>query len=91
VSVEVLEHLEDPPAFLRALYGMLRKGGVGYITAAINAPNADHIYLYRSIEEVLKEIEAAGFKMIEHAEYLGYVPKPGESVPSGGVCIVTKE
>jgi SAM-dependent methyltransferase len=91
VSVEVLEHLEDPPAFLRALHGMLRRGGVGYITAAINAPNADHIYLYRSIRDVLKEIEGAGFRVLEHAEYFGYVPKAGESVPSGGVCVVTKE
>ena len=91
VSVEVLEHLEDPPAFLRGLYGMLRPGGVGYITAAINAPNADHIYLYREIADVLGEIEGAGFKVLEHAEYLGYTPKPGESVPSGGVCIVTRE
>jgi SAM-dependent methyltransferase len=91
VSVEVLEHLEDPPAFLRALHRMLRSGGIGYITAAINAPNADHIYLYRSIEDVLQEIEGAGFRVLEHAEYFGYVPKPGESVPSGGVCIVSKE
>lgn len=91
VSVEVLEHLEDPPLFLRALYGMLRKGGVGYITAAINAPNADHIYLYRTLEEVLEEIRSAGFKVLESAEYLGYTPKDGESVPSGGVCVVTKE
>lgn len=91
VSVEVLEHLEDPPAFLRGLHRMLRTGGIGYITAAINAPNADHIYLYRSIQDVLAEISGAGFKVLEHDEYFGYVPKPGESVPSGGVCIVTKE
>jgi SAM-dependent methyltransferase len=91
ISVEVLEHLEDPPAFLSALYSMLKKGGVGYITAAINAPNADHIYLYRSIQDVLNEIEGAGFKVLKYEEYLGYIPKMGESVPSGGVCIVTKE
>jgi 2-polyprenyl-3-methyl-5-hydroxy-6-metoxy-1,4-benzoquinol methylase len=91
VSVEVLEHLEDPPTFLRALYGMLRKDGVGYITAAINAPNADHIYLYRSISDVLEEIKYAGFKILKFEEYLGYIPKQGETAPSGGVCIVTKE
>jgi 2-polyprenyl-3-methyl-5-hydroxy-6-metoxy-1,4-benzoquinol methylase len=91
VSVEVLEHLEDPPAFLRALHRMLRPGGVGYITAAINAPNADHIYLYRSIAEVTREIEEAGFRVLDQAEYLGYEPKAGESVPSGGVCVVTRE
>lgn len=91
VSVEVLEHLEDPPQFLKALHSMLRQGGVGYITAAINAPNADHIYLYRTLDDVLEEIRLAGFKVLESAEYLGYTPKEGESVPSGGVCVVTKE
>jgi 2-polyprenyl-3-methyl-5-hydroxy-6-metoxy-1,4-benzoquinol methylase len=91
VSVEVLEHLEDPPAFLRALHRMLRPGGVGYITAAINAPNADHIYLYRSPAEVASQIEDAGFQVLDQAEYLGYLPKPGESVPSGGVYVVSRD
>lgn len=90
MSVEVLEHLENPIEFLRALHGMLRPGGLGYITAAINAPNADHIYLYRSVTDVIQEIETAGFKILEHAEYFGYEAKCGESAPSGGVCIVTR-
>lgn len=91
VSVEVLEHLEDPPAFLAGLHQMLRVGGVGYVTAAINAPNADHIYLYTSLDDVAREIEGAGFTIIDRAEYRGYVPKPGDSVPSGGVFVVSKE
>jgi hypothetical protein len=37
-----------------------------------------------------KEIETAGFKILEHAEYFGYEAKFGESAPSGGVCIVTR-
>lgn len=90
VSVEVLEHLEDPPAFLAGLYRMLRPNGVGYITAAINAPNADHIYLYTGLSDVTREIEGAGFRIIESREFFGYEAKPNEIVPSGGVFIVEK-
>jgi 2-polyprenyl-3-methyl-5-hydroxy-6-metoxy-1,4-benzoquinol methylase len=89
ISVEVLEHLENPPEFLEGLRRMLRPGGIGYITAAINAPNADHIYLYRSGDEVAREIESAGFSIRDRKEFFGYVPRANESVPSGGVFIVT--
>jgi SAM-dependent methyltransferase len=88
VSVEVLEHLENPPQFLEGLRRMLRPGGIGYITAAINAPNADHIYLYRSGDDVAREIETAGFSILDRQEFFGYVPRADESVPSGGVFIV---
>lgn len=91
VSVEVLEHLENPPQFLEGLRRMLRPGGIGYITAAINAPNADHIYLYRSGDDVAREIEAAGFSILDRQEFFGYVPRAGESVPSGGVFIVAND
>lgn len=89
ISVEVLEHLENPPEFLEGLRRMLKPGGIGYITAAINAPNADHIYLYRGGDDVAKEIEGAGFRILERREFFGYVPRANESVPSGGVFIVT--
>lgn len=90
ISVEVLEHLEDPISFLKGLFGMLRVGGIGYITAAINAPNADHIYLYRNLIEVSSQIQGVGFEILDSSEYFGYEPRNNESVPSGGVFIVRK-
>jgi 2-polyprenyl-3-methyl-5-hydroxy-6-metoxy-1,4-benzoquinol methylase len=90
VCVEVLEHLEDPVTFLAGLHRMLRPAGTGFITAAINGPNADHIYLYRTLADVEREVAAAGFAILRSVEYFGYLPKPGESVPSSGICMVQK-
>ena len=39
LSVEVLEHLEDPLTFIKALRRMLKPGGRGMITAAVTAAN----------------------------------------------------
>lgn len=90
-NVEVLEHLEDPLSFLKALNRMLEPGGYGLITAAITAPNADHIYLYNSIHEVVAQIEQAGFKVIDSREDRAYEPtKSTESVPKNAAVIVTK-
>lgn len=90
-NVEVLEHLEDPVSFLKSLNKMLQPGGLGMITAAVTAPNADHIFLYNSVNEVVAQIEEAGFKVIESREDAAYEPlKPNESVPRNAVVIVTK-
>ena len=61
ICVEVLEHLEDPVEFLGALRGLLRPGGKAFIATALNAPNADHIYLYRTADEVVGQLRQAGF------------------------------
>ena len=53
LNQEVLEHLEDPEGFLRGLFAMTLPGGYGYIAAAVNAGHVDHIYLYRSPEEIV--------------------------------------
>jgi len=91
VNVEVLEHLEDPVFFLRALNRILEPSGYGMITAAVTAPNADHIFLYNSVAEVIAHIEAAGFRVLEYREDRAYEPsKPSESVPKNAAVIVTK-
>ena len=91
LNVEVLEHLEDPLAFLKALFRMLEPGGYGMVTAAVTAPNADHIYLYNSAQEVVVQIQEAGFKIVEYCEDRAYEPaRPSESVPINAAVIVTR-
>ncbi|MBP7650300.1 MAG: class I SAM-dependent methyltransferase [Phenylobacterium sp.] len=89
VCVEVLEHLEDPVTFLQTLRRTLAPGGRAFITAALDAANADHIYLYRTSEQVQAHLEAAGFAL-EQA-FLGAAYKPvraGAPVPLAAAFVV---
>jgi SAM-dependent methyltransferase len=89
VSVEVLEHLEDPLSYLHALRARLEPGGLGFITAAITAPNEDHIYLYNNPREVAAQLEAAAFRVLEFQEDVAYEPKSDEPVPRLAAFIVS--
>ncbi len=90
-NIEVLEHLEDPLAFLKGLCKLLEVGGLGMITAAVTAPNADHIFLYNSVDELIAQVREAGFIVINSREDKAYEPRrASESVPKNAVVIVTK-
>jgi SAM-dependent methyltransferase len=91
ISQEVLEHLEDPPAFIRALKRMVKPGGYGYITAAINAGHTDHIYLYRSAEEVARQIKDAGWAIKAEQIECNYPDKPIEKRPTVAGFLVTSQ
>ena len=91
INIEVLEHLEDPLTFLKALAGMLRSGGIGLISAAVNAPNADHIYLYRSADEVAEQLQEAGFIVTDRCVENAYEPRTAdEIVPVNAGFVVTR-
>ncbi|WP_373989516.1 cyclopropane-fatty-acyl-phospholipid synthase family protein [Duganella sp. BuS-21] len=89
VCVEVLEHLDDPVAFLRGLRRNMAPGAKAFITAALNAAHADHIYLYRNGGEVLAHLIEAGFTLEQSFIGMAYKPSaPGVPVPEAAAFIV---
>lgn len=89
VCVEVLEHLDDPVAFLRGLRRNMAPGARAFITAALNAAHADHIYLYRNSNEVLAHLVDAGFTSEQSFVGAAYKPSsPGVPVPEAAAFIV---
>ena len=90
ICVEVLEHLEEPVALLRGLKNMTAPSGKLFITAALNAANADHIYLYRNADEVLVQAEEAGLHVQQYYLANAYpAPKRGVPVPSAMAMVCT--
>lgn len=89
VCVEVLEHLDDPIAFLQGLRRNMKYGSRAFITAALNAAHTDHIYLYRSPNEVLAHLLEVGFTLEQSFVGSAYKPtSPGAPVPEAAAFIV---
>ena len=81
VSQEVLEHLEDPERFCRILYELTSDGGKAYITAAVNAGHSDHIYLFRSPEDVQAMLMKVGWRIVKSRAENAYQGKPVAITP----------
>ena len=88
VSQEVLEHLEQPEVFSRILYSLTKPGGKAYFTAAVNAGHSDHIYLFRSPQEVQDMLVGVGWKILKHHAEYAYEGMPLELTPcvAGFLC-----
>ncbi len=74
VMGEVLEHVEQPQAFLDRLWSLSKPGGFVFMTTCINSPAIDHISLFSSTEQVEDMIGRAGFSIAERL-YVPYVGK----------------
>jgi 2-polyprenyl-3-methyl-5-hydroxy-6-metoxy-1,4-benzoquinol methylase len=65
VMGEVIEHLERPDLFLSKIAALAARDTYIYITTAINSPAIDHIYLFRSSEEVEELIRKCGLVVVD--------------------------
>ena len=62
---EVIEHLESPDDALQKISKLLSNNGVVFISTPVNSPMIDHIYLFKSIEEITSMIKKNGFEIIK--------------------------
>jgi 2-polyprenyl-3-methyl-5-hydroxy-6-metoxy-1,4-benzoquinol methylase len=63
VMGEVLEHVEQPDVFLRRIAELAKDDAYIFVTTCINAPAVDHIFLWRSTDDLEKMIEGTGLKI----------------------------
>lgn len=66
VMGEVLEHVEKPLIFLEKIRDLAAPGALIFLTVPINMPVRDHIYLFRTKEQLFALVEEAGLKIKEY-------------------------
>jgi 2-polyprenyl-3-methyl-5-hydroxy-6-metoxy-1,4-benzoquinol methylase len=69
VLAEILEHLEDPVAALKAVARHMQPGARLWVHVPVNSPAPDHIYLLRTPEEAVDLVRAGGFEPTDAAFY----------------------
>jgi 2-polyprenyl-3-methyl-5-hydroxy-6-metoxy-1,4-benzoquinol methylase len=65
VISEVLEHLEDPVAALRAAAKVLKPGGAMFVNVPANSPAPDHIFLFEDSAHAERIVREAGLEVID--------------------------
>jgi 2-polyprenyl-3-methyl-5-hydroxy-6-metoxy-1,4-benzoquinol methylase len=63
VMGEVLEHVEQPERFLRQIVRLAKKDAHIFVTTCINAPAVDHIYLFKTSEQLEQMFSDCGLKI----------------------------
>ncbi len=91
MSIEILHLFEEPVVLLNAIRDRLNKGGIAYITTALNAAEADAVYIYRVPEEVEYHLTVSGFTIIDRWKIAAPTPKSQTIVPYLVSYLVTLE
>ena len=66
---EVLEHLDKPQEILLKLSRLLSDNGVLWITTPTNSPALDHVYLFKTKEEVISLIDTCNLVVDNDVNY----------------------
>lgn len=75
VMGEVLEHVSEPLAFLYRAKELLSQSGTIYLSTCANAPAIDHIYHFKTVEEIRDAIKQSGLSIKQE------IVLPAEEVP----------
>jgi SAM-dependent methyltransferase len=62
---EVLEHVNFPEKLLRKLYDLLASDGRVFISTCVNAPAIDHVYHFKTVDEIVDMLHECGFDIEE--------------------------
>jgi len=65
ILCELLEHLDDPKAALRAMRNVLHPEGLLFCTMAVNIAQEDHVYVYRLAEQARTQVLECGFEIVQ--------------------------
>ncbi|MDQ2861451.1 MAG: class I SAM-dependent methyltransferase [Pseudomonadota bacterium] len=69
VMSEILEHLEDPVAAMRAAAGHLKPGGHLWVNVPANSPAPDHIFLVNGPDHAVALVREAGLEVVDSAAF----------------------
>jgi len=75
---EVLEHVNDAPGFLKRVGSLLKGQGTIFMSTCANCPAIDHVYHFRSANEIRSMINDVGMTIIKERVL------PVEAVPQEG-------
>jgi SAM-dependent methyltransferase len=67
IASGLLEHLEDPGAFLRLISHKMEKGGLLFTMTPTNLPHPDHLIHFKTIDEIRELFDKAGFEVVREA------------------------
>lgn len=76
VMGEVLEHVEQPELFLARIVELAKPEAYIFVTSCVNAPEIDHIYLWRTIDSLESMIKGCGLDIVDMA----YMPYAGKTL-----------